>query len=284
MSERRGYSVRIFLPDGDPTGLWEITRPFRTLVGWRFPRGLLPALKGRPELALPGVYLLVGPSETDPWLRVALGGADPLLEGLRGPQGRQGFWTWGVVFTATDESLNRERVLYLAARLWERAARARRAELLPEPPPVQPTLSEADRAEAEAFLEDLLGIFPLLGLSLFEVTPRPAGQSPHRFLLDTPELQARGYPLGAEFVVVKGSEAAALEEATCPRSVQERRTKLQAWGVLVPQGDRLIFTQDCPFRSPSEAAAVILGQPADGWRLWVDDRGRALGEVQSLDG
>lgn len=55
----RPFSIRIFVPSGDPNGVLVASRddwPGRVVI---FSRDLLREAKGRKEFALPGVYLLV---------------------------------------------------------------------------------------------------------------------------------------------------------------------------------------------------------------------------------
>ena len=78
------------------------------------------------------------------------------------------FWTWAVFFVSTDSSLNRAHVQHLEARLLDMAKQAKRANLDNANTPQMPALSEAETADAESFLADMLIIFPLLGLTVFE--------------------------------------------------------------------------------------------------------------------
>ena len=44
-------------------------------------------------------------------------------------------------------------------------------------------------------------------------------------------------------------------------------------------GDKLVFTSDCPFTSPSAAAAIIAGGPRSGPELWKNEAGVSLKEL-----
>jgi hypothetical protein len=56
------------------------------------------------------------------------------------------------------------------------------------------------------------------------------------------------------------------------------RQKLREEGLLVEKGDRLVFTKDTEFSSPSSAAAVIHGGHANGLTAWKDGHGKTLKE------
>jgi hypothetical protein len=59
------------------------------------------------------------------------------------------------------------------------------------------------------------------------------------------------------------------------------RKDLIASGVIVPQGDALVFAQDYVFGSPSTSAGVIMGRTANGRDTWKTEDGRTLKQVQA---
>ncbi len=52
-------------------------------------------------------------------------------------------------------------------------------------------------------------------------------------------------------------------------------------GVLVPDGDHLLFIQDFRFASPSTAAGVLVGSAANGRTAWKTSDGKTLKVVQN---
>ena len=54
------FTIRIFVPDGDPEGVRLIDRMNWTGIGLVFPRIKWPEIKRRPEFDRTGVYILVG--------------------------------------------------------------------------------------------------------------------------------------------------------------------------------------------------------------------------------
>ena len=63
ISLRRGFSVNVFLPSGDPDGLKVVEKSNWTGRGLVIPRPMFAEARGRTELDRTGVYLLVGPGE-----------------------------------------------------------------------------------------------------------------------------------------------------------------------------------------------------------------------------
>jgi hypothetical protein len=59
------------------------------------------------------------------------------------------------------------------------------------------------------------------------------------------------------------------------------RKQLVAKGILVEADQKLIFTADEICTSPSTAAAIIHGGPANGLVAWKSSDGRTLKEIES---
>ena len=68
--------------------------------------------------------------------------------------------------------------------------------------------------------------------------------------------------------------------ATYVRGMYDVRQNLITSGVMQPQDDHYVFTQDYSFSSPSTAAAVVLGRSANGRVEWKDSSGRTLKSIQ----
>ena len=87
------------------------------------------------------------------------------------------FWTHAAVFTSKDQNLNKAHVQYLEARLVTLASEAKRAELDNGNMPRVAALSEADVADADGFLADMLLCLPVVGVTLFEIAVAAAARS-----------------------------------------------------------------------------------------------------------
>jgi hypothetical protein len=164
----RPFSIRIFCPDGNPVGLRKITKSNWTGCGIVCPRPILPTEKGRrKEFSKPGVYVLLGPPD-DLDLTIYIGEADPVGDRLGKHYIDKDFWTWVVFFVSTDDNLNKAHIQHIESRLLDMARQANRARIENANNPQAPTLSEAEIADAESFLMDMLTIFPLLGVNVFK--------------------------------------------------------------------------------------------------------------------
>jgi hypothetical protein len=79
------------------------------------------------------------------------------------------FWSRAIVFTASNNSLNKAHVKWLEYALVNRAAEAKQSILDNGTEPQEPGLSEAERSDTQGFLREILQILPLVGLRAFEV-------------------------------------------------------------------------------------------------------------------
>jgi len=179
--------------------------------------------------------------------------------------------------------LNKAHVRYLEARLISLARDANQWEIDNHASPTIPPLSEADRADAEWFLNEMLVIYPILGVDAFEsasedVVAKDAGQE---LQLRGRGADARGREVKDGFVVLEDSHARATETKSIHAFLSDLRKQLLERGVLVPAGNRLRFTQDFRFASPSTAAGILVGGAANGRKAWKTSDGKqTLKQIQ----
>src|SRR5439155_20186229 len=123
------------------------------------PRSRFPKAKIRAEFSRTGVYLLRGPSESGDLPTLYIGEGDPTRPRLESHHAKRDFWTSLILFTSKDESLNKAHVQYLESRLVTLAREAKRYVLDNISVPQLPSMTEADTAEMDTFLEEMLLIW-----------------------------------------------------------------------------------------------------------------------------
>jgi hypothetical protein len=279
-----GTSVRLFLADGDPDGLWVVEKSNWTGVGLVVPRPIFTRVRGtREEFQRAGAYVLVGPSETNPERdRIYIGEADVLRPRLDSHYANKDFWTRIVLFTTKDASLNKAHVRHLESRLVGLAHPVGRAEVENSAAPALPAMSEADVADTEAFLADMLLIYPVIGVHAFEEL-RTLGTEEEPLHLRGPGAIAQGKQTGDGFIVLAGSVARMESVPSIHTYMKELRGALLVEGVLEQTPEGLRFLRDHLFNSPSTAAGVVLGRAANGRTEWKDSTGRTLKEIQAAE-
>lgn len=279
--QQRPFSIKLFVPDGDPDGLRVVEKSNWTGVGVVFNRTNYKEVAGRKEFARTGVYVLVGRSEESSLPTIYVGEGDPVKDRLSQHYARKDFWDWAVFFVSKDNSLNKAHVQHLEARLVTLAKIAKQANLDNNNEPLPPTLSDAETADMESFLLDMLSIFPLLGLGVFQKTE--AVKVPAELLfIESKGIKASGYEDAQGFVVVKGSQLVKAEAPTIHQYMSTLRHDLLTKGVTVESGPSYVFTQDRAFGSPSTAAGVVLGRTANGRIEWKNKDGVTLKQLQAL--
>lgn len=279
---QRPFSIRIFVPGGDPDGLRLVEKSNWTGVGVVFNRTNFKQVVGRAEFERTGVYVLVGGSEDSALPMIYVGEGDPVKDRLTQHHQKKDFWDWAVFFVTKDNSLNKAHVQHLESRLHELARSAKQCNLDNAQAPAPPTLSEAERADVESFLLDILSICPLLGLGVFERPETTRRDTDVAMLfISAKGVKASGYEDARGFVVCKGSEFFAEETPSSQAYLRTLRKDLIATGVVTEDGGRFRFTQDHVFTSPSTAAGVILGRNSNGRETWKTEDGRTLKQIQA---
>jgi hypothetical protein len=250
----------------------------------------LPRIKSREEFNQTGIYLLLGPREDADGDILYIGEGDPIRPRLDSHYAKKDFWTRAVFFVAGPGQLNKAHVQFLEARLVKQALAAKRVPLENSNYPAEPSLSEADRADMEVFLGNMLSMLPVLGIHAFELPDSKssgARKDPLQILLKCKGkgVTASGYDTTQGFVVHANSWVVPLSEeppslAIHVPSVHKMRREFLARSILKEEQGHLVFTQDYTFSSPSLAAAFVLGRSANGRTEWHDATGKTLKELQ----
>jgi len=275
---KRGFSIRIFLPEGKSDGLKIVEKSNWSGRGVVCPRSLFVENKKRAEFERTGVYVLVGPSEAGDIPVIYVGEGDPVKKRLENHYAAKDFWTTVVFFVSKDENLNKAHIQYLECRLISLAQEAKRALLDNGNVPVLPSMSEMDIADAEGFLDEVLLCLPVLGVNVFM---KPAVSGHHGQLhLKGKDADAIGNETADGFVVRVGGKARIDEVDSIHKYITALRKSLVERKILVPDGAQYRLTQDYIFNSPSQAAATMMGRSANGRLEWKDARGISLKEIQ----
>jgi len=297
----RPFSLRIFVPSGDPTGVLIATRDDGIGKATLFSRPLLGEVKGRKEWSLPGVYLLVGPG------KLYVGEGDPVGKRLEDHTSKKTFWDRALFFTA-DNRLNKAHIQHLESKLVKLAVEAGVSELDNGNHPQPPALGEEEYAFAENVLADLLLMLPLLGFHQFEFVAeangndsifdfddtvsqvsvgrkRPASYSrlPRGVLFHSEYKESRASIETVESGVVLKKDSTVVREPVpsfdvwVPGYAQMRRQLIES-GVIADKDGQMKVTQDQFFSSASAAAAVVRGVSSNA-DVWVSEDKQNFGDL-----
>ena len=277
----RGFTIKIFVPDGSADGLRVVEKSNWSGRGVVCPRADYAENKVRPDFRSTGVYILIGPSDDSELPTIYVGEGDPVRPRLDSHFANKDFWTRAIFFISKDENLNKAHIQHIESRLVRLATELKRCILDNGNAPSLPSLSEMDVAEAEGFLDEVLLCLPILGINAF-TKPETVEQSSERQLLHLKgaEAIASGREVSEGFVVLKGGLARASATPSMHHYVEEIRVSLLSRGIFSQQGSQYILEQDYTFNSPSQAAAVMMGRNANGRVEWKTDVGETLKAIQ----
>jgi len=272
-----GRSLELYFADGTPDGILTAE-----MFGWtghviKVPRLRLQTALKRPEAAFTGVYFLIGMTEEGP--RTYIGEAESIAKRIKDHDSKRDWWTDAILVTTSADALNKAHVKYLEARLIQMAREANAATLENGVQPEGSSLNEAATANIEAFLENLLIVLPAIGVEIFKsgkrTESRPDTQGAaalELFELSTPKTGVKGLARldGSDFVVQSGSVARRQWAGKGEHDFGYKRLheKLLAEGILEQRDGHAVFIRAYAFNSPSAAAAVMNGRPANGRIEW----------------
>jgi len=275
-----GKTIRIYLVDGNPTGIRMVDLSSWTGEAFVCQRSQLTSLAQRSEARRTGVYMLVGPDPEHAGKdRVYVGEGDSVFDRLSAhdKDASKDFWTQVVLFISKDASLTKAHVRYLERALIEKVKATGRASLANSNNPDVRLLPEPDVADMTFFLDQIQLLLPVLGFTFLQPVPTPdqllnapEGETVSPLFVMSPvgtNATAREYQ--GEFIVLRGSTARkkGTQSWTAYRQLREQ---LVQEGHLIPGADDqyYVFQQDVAFNSPSAAAAVIYAGNQNGTLTW----------------
>ena len=297
----RGKSINLFLMDGDPSGRIKCTLANWTGVAYKIPRTELDKCKGRDDLSQSGVYFLFGTSDQTGENVVYIGQAGVRKNGegilCRLQEHKRNiekdYWTEAVVFTTSNNSFGPTEISYLENRFTNLALDAKRYAIKNGNDPTLGNITEEKESELEEFLDYAKIVMGTLGHKVFEPLADikvPAELNNNNFS-ESSELSLHmkrksrksGQIIEADcrqtvegFVVLKGSHIELNDSDSIPPGIKEarQRAKIDKNGVL---------QEDILFKSPSYAAAFVIGGHANGLTEWKTDEGKTLKDIENSE-
>jgi Domain of unknown function (DUF4357) len=285
-----GKQLRLFLPDGTPSG-----PRYYELVNWTGQAVVMPVSRIKelvtgawPEFDRPGVYMVRGESE-DGHARLYIGESENVAKRVQGHPASLGFEvTELLLFSSKDDNLTKSHVLWLESALIELATNAKRISLRNGTAPLAKALSKAEQATMVEFLEHLGLVAQTAGFGYFtKAKVRNAGPIPSaQFSLYKVKqgLKAQAVQSDEGFVVLAGSRGSGFSTEALGKGYAMQREELIEQGVMKLESDgNYLFTVDAAFSSPSAAASIIAGYPSSGPQSWVDQNGLSLKRLLEME-
>lgn len=276
-------TIKLFLVHGDPKRLRTGELSNWTGKAVSGPRIEFEAVLAREESEKSGVYFLTGTDLETGKPAIYIGEAECVRDRIKNHNDKD-FWNQVTFFVSKDENLTKAHIRHLEGKLLETAKISGRA-IVTNTQGSGSKLPESDRGEMEVFLEKINQLLPVLGVDLLvPMAGSTTKDAPTSKLLfcEIKGIKASGFRSANGFLVQKGSEAVASERPSSEKWpwTKNLRQKLKDDGVLSQNHDRLVFTKDIEFASPSAAAAVVHGGHANGLTAWKDASGKTLKELE----
>ena len=292
----RGKSINLFLMDGTASGRIKCTLANWTGVAYKLPRTELDKCKGRDDLSQSGVYFLFGTSDQTGESVVYIGQAGTrkngegilyrLQEHKRNPD--KDYWTEAVVFTTSNNSFGPTEISYLENRFTNLALTAKRYTVKNGNDPTPGNITEEKESELEEFIDYSKIVMGALGHKVFESlavlkpTIETNSDMADELLLHLKRKSRKsGQTIEADckqttegFVVIKGSHIELNDSDSIPPGIKEARQKAKV-------NEKGILQEDVLFKSPSYAAAFVVGGHANGLIEWKTKDGITLKEIES---
>ena len=273
-------TLELFFIDGKPDGMLTAK-----VFGWTghilvAPRTKLSEALKREESSYTGVYILLGYDEEEPLAYIGEG--ENIANRIRSHDAKKDWWTSVVFITSAANNLHKAHVQYLEARLVQEGINASNTKLENNTTPSLPSLSEADKANMEAFIEQILMVLPAIRVDLFTSKAIPDKKIVTETSLkekETPVFELKLIKEGihataildnGEFVVQSGSLARAeyIGRSSTMNHYWKLYDKLVEQGILLDKGKHKVFTKSYAFSSTSAAGAVCNGRPTSGPLAW----------------
>lgn len=280
-----GKTIKIFLIDGEPNGRLTCELSNWTGKAFRIPRNKIKISADRSELENTGIYILFGKSTDNNKDLAYIGEGEEIYKRITQHISGKDFWNEVIVFISKDDNLNKAHIKYLENRLYETAKKVNRYDLVNSNIPTKPSISESDRAEMEEFAENIKLLTNTLGYKIFEelIHENQTFEEQEKntfYIRATRGANAKGQITNEGFVVLKGSEIADTVTTSLNQSIINFRQRLIDEQKIINTHNKLIFTEDYLFSSPSTAAAIVMGRSANGLTEWKLSDGRILKSIE----
>ena len=285
-------AVHLILRDADPSGIVTATRDNWTGIAYGMPVADFSLMS--PILKTSGVYVFTGVADlgSEEEQVIYIGEAETIADRIT-PRHTQFskedvFWRRIVVFTSTGADLHKAHVKWLESALVKRARDASRYRLTNGNDQSENGLPEFDLVFVKRFLENMLVLYPLLGVDAFRVpdaslvstSAASVSASATGGELGVPVVLgvyvgkvsapiARGVEKDGAFIILGGSLIKREHTDSSGGNTKKSKGLLLQAGRLTEEDDTWYRLEgDYETTSPSAAASLVLGYSASGTREW----------------
>ncbi len=166
--DNKPYTIKLFMPNGNPNSIKIIEKMNWTGVGIEMSRDDWETHKTRKEFDQAGIYVLIGYDENSDLPKVYIGQGDGIRKRIESHYKDKAFWEKLIIFVSSNNGLNRGHITWIEYALIDIAKKFNRCILDNAATPTEPILTESEKADTRQFLNEMLSIFPLVEIKIFD--------------------------------------------------------------------------------------------------------------------
>jgi hypothetical protein len=253
------------------------------IVAVLIPRNKLNECANRPEVKKYGIYFLFGVNEDKAKPISYIGETEDCFERLKSHNKTKDFWNYAVVITSKSNTFTKSHVKYLEHLCIATANEIGRYETDNQTTPAKAYITESMEADLLDNFDTIKILLSTLGFPIFEEIRKAPTKKSELLICKGRDALAEGEMIDDGFVVFKGSISNKEESKTIGSWVTGLRKKLIDDGIMMSKDNIYQFVEDFIFRSPSAAAAAVLGRSANGWTEWKNKEGKTIDEIYRID-
>ncbi|OOB77893.1 MAG: methionine sulfoxide reductase [Epulopiscium sp. Nuni2H_MBin003] len=292
----RGKNINLFLMDGTASGRIKCTIANWIGISYKIPRTEVDRCKDREDLKQSGVYFLFGISEETGDNLAYIGQArvrkngEGLLYRINEHKrnSEKDYWTEAIVFTTLNNSFGPTEISYLENKFCQLASQTNRYQIKNGNEPSMGNITEEKESELEEFIDYAKIIMGTLGHKIFEPILKQKNTSEDTNLNERDItlylkrkirksdsiVEATCKQTREGFILLKGSYIETIDSDSIPNAIKELRNKAKI-------DDKGILQEDLIFKSPSYAAAFVIGGHVNGLTAWKTANGVTLKELEN---
>ena len=286
MTKNQGKKITLFLVDGEPDGIKTLTLGGWNGIGLIFPRNKLKEVGTDSSSQKPGVYFLFGKeSEDSPVISSYIGHANNIYDRLitHNNDKSKDFWYATVIFVSNDDTLTPAHAKYLESRCIELAHDVNHFgyDLKNGNDPAPASLPRTDIPMMEEFLTNASLLLAAVGYPILQKAETKSEMDKDNpvFYCQGKDTKGTARMTNEGFMLYKGSTFAAEHSKSVADRSKRVIEKLLAGEIIKKNENDYVLEQDYAFSSPSAAADLVLGYPANGWDVWRTVDGRTLNQI-----
>ena len=161
----------------------------------------------------------------------------------------------------------------MESKLYDLAVNAKNAEVDNTNRPTKSSLSKAEEAVVDNFIEQIKVILPLCGFNCLIPTIAQDNIIHNEiFKINKGNVCAEMIIDNNKYIILKGAKARKETSASYLHSFIETRNKLINNKDIILEDDFYVFKQNVIFNSSSSAASVVLGYNVSGLEEWINKK------------